>query len=128
MSINLVYLLLSIFFLSKKMNCKRSAKVLNVKLFNTSVNLYLTHFVTGETFKYRKQSSIYQCIYFCIYFFYFFRNNYFHVQSWTKGWRQLHEIKQNRFFYGMVYSWFFANLYWKTSKFSFLVEGWVLAN
>ena len=26
------------------------------------------------------------------------------VQSWTKGWRQIHKIKQNRFFYGMFYS------------------------
>ena len=26
------------------------------------------------------------------------RNN---PQSWTKGWRQIDEIKQNRFFYGM---------------------------
>ena len=27
-----------------------------------------------------------------------------HVQSWTKGWREIHKIKQNRFFYGMLYS------------------------
>ena len=26
------------------------------------------------------------------------------VQSWTKDWRQTHNIKQNRFFYGMCYS------------------------
>ena len=26
------------------------------------------------------------------------------VQSWTKGCRQIDEIKQNRFFYGMFYS------------------------
>ena len=25
-------------------------------------------------------------------------------QSWTKGWRQIDETKQNRFFYGMFYS------------------------
>ena len=24
-------------------------------------------------------------------------------QFWTKGWRQIDEIKQNRFFYGMFY-------------------------
>ena len=30
------------------------------------------------------------------------------VQSWTEDWRQIHEIKQNRFFYGMLYSLFFA--------------------
>ena len=27
-----------------------------------------------------------------------------YLQSWTKGWRQIDKIKQNRFFYGMVYS------------------------
>ena len=32
-------------------------------------------------------------IYMCVY-----------LQSWTKGWRQIDKIKQNRFFYGMVYS------------------------
>ena len=26
------------------------------------------------------------------------------LQSWTKGWRQIDETKQNRFFYGMFYS------------------------
>ena len=26
------------------------------------------------------------------------------IQSWTKGWRQIDKIRQNRFFYGMVYS------------------------
>ena len=26
------------------------------------------------------------------------------LQSWTKGWRQSHKIKQNKFFYGMFYS------------------------
>ena len=25
-------------------------------------------------------------------------------QSWTKGWRRIHKIKQNRFFYGRFYS------------------------
>ena len=25
-------------------------------------------------------------------------------QSWTKGYRQIYKIKQNRFFYGMFYS------------------------
>ena len=27
-----------------------------------------------------------------------------HLQSWTKGWKQIHEIKQNRLFCGMFYS------------------------
>ena len=27
-----------------------------------------------------------------------------YIQSWTKGWRQIDEIKQNGFFYGMVCS------------------------
>ena len=26
------------------------------------------------------------------------------LQSWTNGWRQIDETKQNRFFYGMFYS------------------------
>ena len=26
------------------------------------------------------------------------------IQSWAKGWRQIHEIKQNRFFYVIYYS------------------------
>ena len=42
-------------------------------------------------------------------------------QSWTKGWRQIDKIKQNRFFYGMVYSWFFAIFYQKCQNLSF---GW----
>ena len=49
------------------------------------------------------------------------------LQSWTKGWREIHKIKQNRFFYGMFYSWFFAIFYPKTSKFGFWVDGWVLS-
>ena len=48
-------------------------------------------------------------------------------QSWTKAWRQVHEINQNRFFYGMIYSWFLAIFYYRTSKFGFWVDGWVLA-
>ena len=40
------------------------------------------------------------------------------LQSWTKGWRQIDEIKQNRFFYGMFYSWFF------TKKCQNLALGW----
>ena len=48
-------------------------------------------------------------------------------QSWTKGWRQIDEIKQNRFFYGMFYSWLFAILYQKTSKFGSWLDRWVLA-
>ena len=47
--------------------------------------------------------------------------------SWARGWRQIDEIKQNRFFYGMVYSWFFAIFYQKMSKFGFWLEDWVLA-
>ena len=38
-----------------------------------------------------------------------------------------HEIKQNRFSYGMFCSWFFAIFYQKTSKFGFRFGGWVLA-
>ena len=49
------------------------------------------------------------------------------VQSWTKGCRQIHEIKQNRFFYEMFCSWYFGIFYWKTSKLDFWVTGWVLA-
>ena len=48
-------------------------------------------------------------------------------QSWTKSCRQIHKIKQNRFFYGLFYSWFFATFYQKTSNFCFWVDGWVLA-
>ena len=49
------------------------------------------------------------------------------LQSWTKGWRQIRKIRQNRFFYGMFYSWFFTIFYQKTSIFGFWVDGWVLA-
>ena len=45
----------------------------------------------------------------------------FSVQSWTKGWRQIDKIKQNRFFYGMFYSWFFAIF---TKKRKNLALGW----
>ena len=34
--------------------------------------------------------------------------------------------KQNRFLYGMFYSWFFAIFFEKTSKFGFWVDGWLL--
>ena len=44
-----------------------------------------------------------------------------------KGWRQIHVIKQNRFFYGMFYTWLFAIFYLKISTFGFWVDGWVLA-
>ena len=47
-------------------------------------------------------------------------------RSWTKGWRRIHEIKQNRFFYGMFYKWLSAIFYPDTSKFGFWVDGWVL--
>ena len=49
------------------------------------------------------------------------------LQSWIKNCRQIHEIKQNRFFYGLFYSWFYATFYRRTSKFGFWVGGWVLA-
>ena len=49
------------------------------------------------------------------------------LQSWTKNCRQIHEIKQNRFFYGRFYSWFYATFYRRTSKFGFWEDGWVLA-
>ena len=41
--------------------------------------------------------------------------------------RQIHEIKQNRFFCGMFYSWFFVMFYRRTSKFEYSVLDWVLA-
>ena len=49
------------------------------------------------------------------------------LQSWTKIWRQIAEIKQNRFFHGMFHSWFFAIFYQKVSKFGFWLDGWVVA-
>ena len=49
------------------------------------------------------------------------------LQSWTKGCRQIHEIKQNRFLYGMFYGRCFAIFYRKTSKFVLKVAGWVIA-
>ena len=50
------------------------------------------------------------------------------IQSWTVGdkW-QIHKIKQNGFFNGMFYTWFFAVFYQKSSKFDFCVDVWVLA-
>ena len=30
------------------------------------------------------------------------------ISCWTKSCKQIHEIKQNRFFYGMFYSWIFT--------------------
>ena len=58
----------------------------------------------------------------------FLTNKHKHIShtSWTKGWRQIYEITQNRFFCGMFYSWFFPIFYQKTSKFGFWVDGWVL--
>ena len=35
-------------------------------------------------------------------------------QSWTEGWRQIHKIMQNRFFYGIFHSWYFPIFYQKT--------------
>ena len=46
------------------------------------------------------------------------------LQSWIRGWRQIHEIKWNRF--GMFYSWFFAIFYRMVSKFGYWVDGSVL--
>ena len=40
-------------------------------------------------------------------------------QPWTKVWRQIPKIKQNKFFYGMIYSRFFAIFDQKTSNVSF---------
>ena len=48
-------------------------------------------------------------------------------QSWTKGWRQIHEINQSRLFYKMFCMSFFAGFYQKMSKFGFRLERWVLA-
>ena len=44
-----------------------------------------------------------------------------------KGWRQIHVIKQNRFFYGMFYTWLFAIFYLKISTFGFWVDRGVFA-
>ena len=49
----------------------------------------------------------------------FIRRNKNKLQSWTKGCRQIHKITRNRFFYGMFYSWFFANFYRKRQNFAF---------
>ena len=38
------------------------------------------------------------------------------VQCWTKGWRQIQKIKQNRFFHGMFYCRFFCNFLAKSVK------------
>ena len=51
------------------------------------------------------------------------------LQSWTKSWRQIHEIheiKQDRLFYDIFCWWFFAIFLPKTSKFGFRVDDWVL--
>ena len=48
-------------------------------------------------------------------------------QCWREGWRQVDEIKRNRFFCGMVYGWFFAIFYQKMSKFGFWLDDWLLA-
>ena len=48
-------------------------------------------------------------------------------QSWTKSWRKIDEVKQNRFLYRMVYSWFFAIFLQKLSKCGFWLDDWVLA-
>ena len=55
------------------------------------------------------------------------------LQSWTKGCRQIHKIKQNKFLYGMFYDfkWNVLQLichdfFKKTSIFGLQVIGWVL--
>ena len=40
-------------------------------------------------------------------------------QSWTKDCKQIHKTKQNRFFYGMFYSLFFARFYQKRQNLAF---------
>ena len=42
------------------------------------------------------------------------------VQSWIKGWRQSHEIKVNRFFYGMFLRMMFCNILTRKVKIWFL--------
>ena len=44
-------------------------------------------------------------------------------KSWTRGWRQIHKIKQNMFFYGMFYNYFFAIFYQITLNLAF---GWTV--
>ena len=56
-------------------------------------------------------------------FQYYVKQN-LHIQSWTKGWRQTHKFKRNRFFYGKFYSWFFAFF---TKKLRLRMNGWVHA-
>ena len=46
------------------------------------------------------------------------------LQSWTKGCIQIHEIKENRFFYGMFCSCFFYNFLPKSVKIWLLI-GWL---
>ena len=43
------------------------------------------------------------------------------LQSWKRGYRQIHKFKQNRIFYRMFHSWFFAIFYQKASKSGFRV-------
>ena len=43
-------------------------------------------------------------------------------QCWTKGWRQIHEIKQNSIFYGIFTADVLQFFYQKTSKF---LVGWL---
>ena len=51
----------------------------------------------------------------------------FALQSRKKGCKQIHKIKQNRFFCGNFCSWFCAVFFYKkASKFGFWVAGWVL--
>ena len=85
-----------------------------INLFFSNVNFKL-HYVSVQT---RCNTTILIEIHF---------STISYIQSWTKDWRQIHKIKQKRFFYGLFYSWFFPIFFRKTSKFGFWVSGWVLA-
>ena len=50
-------------------------------------------------------------------------DNLIKVQSWTKGWRQIHKIKQTSFILLNVLHLIFCNFLPKTSKFGFWVDG-----
>ena len=45
------------------------------------------------------------------------------LQSWTKGCKQIHKIKQHRFFYGMLNSWFFCDFFYKKNVKIWLLDG-----
>ena len=52
--------------------------------------------------------------------------NIFIPQSWTKGWRQINEIKQNRFSMECCTTAFLRFFIKKTSKYGFWLDGWAL--